>query len=828
MPQRRRATQEFESTQQDKTRQTVTLQSLTGGVNTYTDPTLLSPQMWAAANNVYSGLFGTVRRARWAPVISSATMGYIPTTVRMTSIYGAYLPLENPWWFFDTNGQIWFWDAVAHTAIQASLQATTLFYLPAWNLTGPFMRLGLGGMIFQTNGLARSKIFNNAGVPTLELDGLDAPDSAPQVGPGSGKTSTISSIARTSNIVTVTLTGPNLGYFVGAYITVSGVTDVSYNSAAGTSFLLTAVPFAGNTLTYNQIGADSTSSAGTVTLGITKNVGRSYQYAWENVNTGHVSAPSPATQYIPYSSQIGIVTALQPGTITTNGTTSVLGTNTFFSPAWVGRKISSICFPADLYVTAVADATHLTVSPGTINSFVGEFLIYDQQATHIRYYATADGGAVYFRIVRNALSSPSVIQSGTSWEYEDTDDAEPPNGSFTSEITQNQNVPIPIAQFQDQYQGRRIIYGVPAAPQSFFYTNIEATTIGQPPESCAPLNEITLPIGDGSLYGSANLPTGMVFWSNRHDMFKLTGLLTDNLVANPQQLASSIQRLPYTIGCASPYATCVTSLGVFWLSSDKEVWIFTGNYAPKNVGIPIQNLLNQATRIQFAKMKIYKSGGRNWLALAITIGPGSFNNQLCLLDLDLLASNGQPSFFTFDMATNAPSWYLYTTNCEAIEAAFDGNSINHLVTGDVDVITDLDWQPNYYTVSAEQNVPGSALTLHAVGNEDPETIKSGAWMRVLTNQAPQNFSAQGWSWSVLSYDDDKFVMGVNANTTLCVPGVSNPTGVFALERSPSLFKWGGVNVVRGRRFQVGTVFPSTPGLFELKGFEFSYDPIAEG
>jgi hypothetical protein len=840
MPQRRRATAEFESTNQDRGRQTVTLQSLTGGLNSYTDPTLLSPQMWAAANNVYSGLFGTVRRARWAPTLNNTTAGYTPTTVRMSSMYGAYLPLSNPWWFFDTNMQIWYWDAVLHRATQVSLQTTSLFYLPTWNLTGPFMRLGLGGMIFQTNGMARSKIFNNAGVPTLELDGIDAPDAAPIIGGTTSTSAAITAISRTSNIVTLTAPGLVSVYFPQGWITVAGVTDTTYNSPAGTAFKMLTVA-GGNTITYAQIGQDSSSSGGTVNTGITKNTGRSYQYAWENANTGHVSAPSPASQYIQGGGGLIEVATTQPGTVTTiNASPVITGSNTFFSQAWVGRKISmkGNSFPVDPYIVSVQDATHLTVNSGSAitDATPRAFFVYDPQVTHVRIYATSDGGAIYFRIARNSFTATNFINNspfnftsvGGGVYYNDTDNSEPPNGSFTSELTQNQNVPPPITQFQDQYQGRRIVYGTNAAPQSFFYSNMEATVVGQPPESFAPLNEITLPIGDGAINGSANLPTGMCFWSNRHDMFRMTGLLTDNLVANPQQLGTTIQRLPYLIGAASPYATCVTSLGAFWLSSDREVWLFTDHYAPKNVGIPIQNILNQATRIQFARMKCYKSGGRNWLALAITIGSSTFNNQLCLLDLDLLASNGQPSFFTFDMATNAPSWYLYTTNCEAIETAFDSNSINHLIAGDVDVITDLDWQPSYYTVATEQSIPSPGLTLHAVGNQDPETIKTGAWMRVLTNQSPLNFASQGWSWNVLSYDDDKFIMGVNANTTLCVPGVNNPSQIFALERSPALFKWGGVNVVKGRRFQIGTTFPSTPGFYELKGFEFAYDPIAEG
>jgi len=86
---------------------------------------------------------------------------------------------------------------------------------------------------------------------------------------------------------------------------------------------------------------------------------------------------------------------------------------------------------------------------------------------------------------------------------------------------------------------------------------MEATVVGQPPESFSPLNQVTLPIGDGQLNGSANLPTGFILWSNRQDMFKLTGLLTDNTVSNQFQLGATIQRLPYKIGCGSPYATII-------------------------------------------------------------------------------------------------------------------------------------------------------------------------------------------------------------------------------------------------------------------------------
>lgn len=923
---RRRPESEFESTGAQTGQQIVTLSSLTGGLNTYTSPELMSPQMWAACSNVYSGLFGTIRRARWAPLINSSTTGYTPTSVRMTSMFGVYYPLQNPWLFFDTNGQIWWYDMTTHTATLLD-QSLALFLLTAWNLTGPFMRLGMGGaLLFQTNGHARSKIYvnQNTNQPNLELDGIDAPDAAPSVSTNVWSSpekttlvyaSNITTIVSTSNVVTVTPAVGAIGSPIpinGDYVTIYGVTDSTFNSPVGVAYLVTGATT--TTFTYSAVGPNRSSSGGTVTNGILLNVGRSYEYAWENANTGHVSAPSPASQYTTYSRsyviasvasstgvytgtfpdggsngllgyailiggfvtnavnngtfyisasttttittsnsasvsethaataqtyQNGTIAAIEPGTIAYNSaSTTVTGTNTFFTSAWVGRSIVSVSASLSTSATdvgrvaSVSSATSLTLSANAGGTGSGLlFNVYDEQATHLRFYATADGQATYLRLARNAFNpnySGGILTSslfGSGLGYRDTADSEPPNPPFTNELSQTENVPPPIASYQQDYQGRRLLFGVPASPQSFFYSNMEATVVGQPPESFAPLNVVTLPIGDGQINGMANLPTGCMMWSNRQEMFKLTGTLTDNTIANSQQLGSSIQRLPYRIGCASPYATTVTSLGCFWLSSDREVWLFTDHYAPKNVGKPIQTLLNSATRINFARMDNYKSGDRNWIALAITTQGGSFNDTLCLLDLDLLASNGQPSFFTFDMATNQPSWYVYNTNCEAIESAFDSSSINHLLTGDVDLVTDVDWQSSYYTVGTEQTVPAPGVTLHAVGNEAPEVIKTGKWMRVTTNQYPKYLASQGWYWQVLVYDDDKYILGVNPQTVKLIPGTNSQSEVFGLESSPALFKFGASTYVKGRRFQLQAVFPSTPGFWELRSYQFCFDSI---
>lgn len=853
---RERPRSEFEQTQSETGPRIVTLDSPIGGYNGYTSPDLLSPKFWLKSSNVYAGQFGTVRRARWAPFMNSGSSGFAAHGFRIQSMFSWSDPSSGFNWILFENSDTTNsspnnfgygrWQIRNPPSVFPGVLVLPVtgpqdfgvglfapFQLSPGLLSGPYMRTAINAALYEANGLFRTKVLVDGSHLGTQYWGIDTPDVSPQITLTSGSTKTIAAAptgaVRVNNIVTITTTAAH-GLSAGQYVTISGVSDTTFNNATGTAVLILFTP-SGTTFTFSQVGPAATSGAGTVTFGITKTVGRSYAYAWENPLTGHVSAPSPVSQFVKYTSQIGTIDCIETGTVAfTASSTAVVGTGTNFSQAWVGKSLydesNNIGVSALATIVSVTDSTHLTVARFAINTVSGKrFQIIDPQANFLRLYATGDGQPVYFLIARNAINfNASLATSGL--EFADTANSEPPNAPFTSEISQIYNIPPPIGQFVDQYQSRPIVYGVAGAPQTFFYGNIENTVVGVPAESFGPLNTVTLPIGDGQLFGSANLPTGFILWSNRQDMFKLTGLLSDNSVANATQLGATIQRLPYKIGCASPYATAVTPLGAIWLSSDREVWLFTDHYAPKNVGKPVQDVLNRinGSRLAFAKMSYYKRGDRSWLALAVALDNSAFNNKLLLLDLDLLASNGQPSFFTFDLATNAPTWYQYDVNCEGICTSYDSNSVNHLLVGDVDLITDVDWQPGYYTVVAEQNVPGNVI-LHAFGNEDAHMVKTVEWMRALTNQLPKYLAAQGWAWAIYAYDDDNFIIGVNALTTNLVPGVDSTSNPLFIEYSPAKFKFGGVRPVKGRRFQIGTTFPSTPGLYELRGFQVGYSNI---
>jgi hypothetical protein len=101
--------------------------------------------------------------------------------------------------------------------------------------------------------------------------GLDIPrqydgthlDRVSQIGPGAGPTavadiiSNISSISRTSNVVTVALAAP-IGLLSTDQVTIAGVTDTSYNGTFPVASIIDSLHF-----TYAQTAANSSSSGGT-------------------------------------------------------------------------------------------------------------------------------------------------------------------------------------------------------------------------------------------------------------------------------------------------------------------------------------------------------------------------------------------------------------------------------------------------------------------------------------------------------------------------------------------------------------------------------------
>jgi hypothetical protein len=710
-------------------------------------------------------------------------------------------------------------------------------------LNGPWSRETLVNILYEMNGQVK-QAGRLANAAKIEGWGLDSPDSTPQIQIFAAVTTNILTIARANGVVTITVSAPGTASLTGLLansniLQVSNVVDTSFNGA----FIVTFA--GGTTFTWSQIGQDASTSGGTIGASITKSIGRSYAWAWENADKSHVGALSPVTQYIAYNAQYGLITLREPGTIAINSTSRiVLGTNTQFTPAWIGRSIVSDA-GATGRILSVQSPTQLTLAANAPSTTSGiGFQIYDPQATHVRLYETADGGATYFLVQRNVFH-PTV--TGTNYfglQFADYTNTEPPAFPFSTEQAQLNNIPPPVGKFVNEFQGRIIVYGVAGQERSFFYSNVEATLIGQPQESFAPLNQVTLPIQNASLNGSMELPGSLILWSDKQDMFRLTGLLTDNLVGSTgSQQGASVSRLPYALGCASPFAVAVTSLGGFWLTPNDEVWLFTDRYAPRNIGRPVQDiLLSMAPGAEsLARMIYYHTANRNWLLLVVAANGSTFNNTVLVLDLDLLASNGEASYYTFDMATNSPAWWVFqpgtvdpvsgnwAPRCDSIEVVYETGGLIRLMVGQVDLIQDIDFILGGF--GTEISVPNGTVTLHPFGNENPFLIKRPTFVRFNTNRDPSMLATDGWSFAVQGIDDD-FYTFFNPLTLSLTPGVNDTsalsgspdfTGGMAFRHSPELFRIGGVNFVMGRRLKFQINFPSATGSnYQFRGISMGF------
>src|SRR5579859_750264 len=512
------------------------------GLNVYTDPTQTKPQQWYAANNCFSGAFGFVQRARFANVVSQAQGNWVNQSQPFTTLKYYAVPGLSSYLLADNNGKLFSFDTGNSYAL---IQRINPYIDPNGTgasfaqLNGPWSREVLQNISYEMNGQVKQsgRLANAAGdtialVPNCVIGfGLDAPDVSPQVVISAGTTQNITNIQRSNGTVTVTLAGALTvpgGNGIGMINVTVTVGDTSF---AGTFVVLTGSGTA--TLTWAQQGQNTAllTPTGTVNTNITKSVGRSYSYAWENANKNHVGAPSPATQFIQYSSQNGVIQCIEQGTVSiSSGSAIVTGVGTAFTSAWVGRynKIDGDSAFRRV-IASVQSPTQLTlITASGTNLGPSVFQIYDPQATHIRLYSSGDGGATYFRVQRNAWNPQQSSMSTTGAFFFDNANSEPPNFPFTTEVSQLYNVPPPVGSFLKEYQQRLLIFGGTIPGQTFFYTNIESTTIGLPQESVAPLNQVTLPIQNANISGMADLPGSLVIWSDKQDMFRLTGLLSDN------------------------------------------------------------------------------------------------------------------------------------------------------------------------------------------------------------------------------------------------------------------------------------------------------------
>jgi hypothetical protein len=260
------------------------------------------------------------------------------------------------------------------------------------------------------------------------------------------------------------------------------------------------------------------------------------------------------------------------------------------------------------------------------------------------------------------------------------------------------------------------------------------------------------------------------------------------------------------------------------------VWLFTDYYAPRNIGRPVQDILNNIPNAELSQARgmYYHTDNRNWYVLSVPNGTN--NNVVLVLDLDLLASNGSPSYFVFDMATNQPAWWVFNVPSTWLETMYEASGAVRLFsTGLNDTVQDLDYFTGLF--GTELEVPNAGFTTHAWGNDSAPILKRPTWLRFMTNQEPQQLLFYNWSFATAAIDDDVYTFlmplvldhqpGVNDASTLS--GNPNLYKGEPFRHSPELYRIGGVNFIMGRRLKFTVNFPKDTGInFQFRSVQIGF------
>jgi len=198
--------------------------------------------------------------------------------------------------------------------------------------------------------------------------GLDIPrqydgtylDRVSQIGPGAGPTavadviSNISSISRTSNVVTVALATP-IGLLPTDQVTIAGVTDTSYNGTFPVASIIDSLHF-----TYAQTAANSSSSGGTAAPVGSIGSGVHQCAVIFVTRQGYLTRPSPPISWTAAGGLRANVTGLPSvGTL----------------PNIVARILAFTGAGGDLffYTTGLDGAPQMQVLDNSVSSFVVDF-----------------------------------------------------------------------------------------------------------------------------------------------------------------------------------------------------------------------------------------------------------------------------------------------------------------------------------------------------------------------------------------------------------------------------------------------------------------------
>ena len=346
----------------------------------------------------------------------------------------------------------------------------------------------------------------------------------------------VGTIARSSNVVTITTTTPH-GRSPGDIIVVNQVLDDTYN---GVFKLVTA---AGSTLTYNQVGADGSSSGGKVQVPVfAANAATSVDV----LNTSQLVGPTPvanaATRGLAASSVGGANPGYQFYACIYNPLTGHVGNRIAIAGRYLpGKSFSSLPGRSTFHVQGLPDYS------GTDSEWV------------VLLGRTGDGAAVPY-VIEDASGNFIYAKSGaTSIVVVD----EQTDGNFELP-TRNGIIPAQCTMFA--HVGDYIYAADPSSPtirrSGSQQDSNQGMFLGRPEQSWAANDIDTFPTAE-AVKGIAE-----------EDQELFVGTLNDCAVLTDQN-GIPMWKGPWNVGLAGPRAMVKAKpYGFFWLSSSKQLCTF--------------------------------------------------------------------------------------------------------------------------------------------------------------------------------------------------------------------------------------------------------------
>lgn len=584
-----------------------------------------------------------------------------PTTARRAkSVFpspAGYLEREQPNASFASNvlpsGVVWLFEFDQNNAgntlrFYFCATSTTLYLLTGapgvgtWNavsavgaLANTPQAVSINNLMHFTDGVS-SFIFDGTNWIT---DGLPIPLHAPQFGVQvPGPSGTIVSITRTNGVVTVVLSAPTGITNAGAFVTISGTADATFNS----SFQV-ATGAGGTTFTFLQPGfPDHTLGAGGTAAETSFSVqsNRFYWTTWEDQSTTHPheSTSSPQSLGTGAFSNSVVQVQIRSGTAQLiNGSNLVVGAGTDFDQHDVGLLLRASGSPANVagyLIASVQDAQHLMLATPALATSGGVFVIAPVRATHWNIYCSeTENSNVGFLLAQIQIANGAVLgpNFGTGVYF----DQSPFINVITSYISQTQQRPLrndPTTGSTIMTVHKRRIFRRNEQLRNFFnytaYEEVKAGGVGTAEESVPGHDPNTLSdiVNEQSYPDESRRITGMIshadalFIGTEKNATPMFGESLDDFVLS--------QIVAFSVGFGSQYALTSAPHGLIFLSYDRKMYLWPQQwipfYAPEETTALIE--LSRPKRIDFQNINpaamaatwstFFNYGKRNWLIVA--------------------------------------------------------------------------------------------------------------------------------------------------------------------------------------------------------------------